>query len=121
MRFFPMKVINSSLTHELTNPLMDEMKHKIGHMMMDRLMEVPFLFFGILALLVFVIIGFVLHICWKAETSRVQEWFCSRTSRQHRWRALHTLHRECIQEELFQKPAAKMKVEIDNKRTRREG
>ena len=129
MKFSPMKVINSSLmTDSSTNPLMKEMQHEHDYMMdrlveeesaymMDRLVEVPYLFFCILALSVFLIIGFVLHICWKADTSsgwRVQEWFCNGTSRQHRWRALHTLHRECMHEELFQKVAAKMEGETEN-------
>ena len=117
MRFFTMKVVNSSLTNDLTNPLMDKMKHKSVDMM-DRLMEVPHLLFCILA---FATIGFLLHICWKAETSRVQEWFCNGTSRQHRWRALRALHRGCVQEELCQKPASKMEVEITNKETTKEG
>ena len=134
MKFSLMKVINSSLTDDLTNPLMKEMEQEHAYMMdkmveeesaymMDRLVEVPYLFFCILALSVFLIIGFVLHICWKAETSsgwRVQEWFCNGTSRQHRWRALHTLHRECMHEELFQKEAAKMEGETDNNMTKEE-
>ena len=112
-----MKVFNSSLTHELTNPLMEMKDESVDTVdIMDKLMEVPFLFFCILALLSFAIIGFVLHICWKAEASRVQEWFCNGTSRQHRWRALDTLHRECLHEELFQKPAAKMKGEANKKK-----
>ena len=135
MKFSPMKVINSSLmTDSPTNPLMKEMEHEHDYMMdrlveeesaymMDRLVEVPYLFFCILALSVFLIIGFVLHICWKAETSsgwRVQEWFCNGTSRQHRWRALHTLHRECMHEELFQREAAKMDGETENKNMTKE-
>ena len=117
-----MKVFNSSLTHDLTNPLMEMKDESVDTVaIMEKLMEVPYLFFCILALLAFSIIGFVLHICWKAEASRVQEWFCNGTSRQHRWRALHTLQRKCVQEELFQKPAAKMEAEIDNKGTSKEG
>ena len=117
-----MKVFNSSLTHDLTNPLMEMKDESVDTVdIMDKLMEVPFLFFCILALLAFAIIGFVLHICWKAEASRVQEWFCNGTSRQHRWRALHTLQRKCVREELFQKAAAKMEAEIDNKGTSKEG
>ena len=61
MRFFTMKVVNSSLTNDLTNPLMDKMKHKSVDMM-DRLMEVAYLFFCILALLIFAIIGLMLQI-----------------------------------------------------------
>ena len=128
MRFFSRQVMNSSLTEALTNPLMDKMKHDSTNMMdrlveeestymMDKLVEVPYLFFCILALSAFFIVGFVLHICWKAEASsswRVQEWFCNGTSRQHRWRALHTLHRECMHEELFQKPTSKMEAETKN-------
>ena len=128
MRFFSTQVMNSSLTEALTNPLMDKMKHDSTNMMdglveeesaymMDKLVEVPYLFFCILALSAFFIVGFVLHICWKAEASsswRVQEWFCNGTSRQHRWRALHTLHRECMHEELFQKPTSKMEAETKN-------
>ena len=122
MRFFPKKVFNSSLTHDLTNPLMEMKDESVDTVdIMDKLMEVPFLFFCILALLAFSTIGFLLHICWKAETSRVQEWFCNGTSRQHRWRALRALHRGCVQEELCQKPASKMEVEIANKETTKEG
>ena len=122
MRFFPMKVFNSSLTHDLTNPLMEMKDESVDTVdIMDKLMEVPYLFFCILALLAFAIIGFVLYICWKAEASRVQEWFCNGTSRQHRWRALHALQRKCVREELNQKPAAKMEAEIENKGTPKEG
>ena len=121
-----MKVVNSSLTQDLTSPLMkqesahimDTMKHK----MMDRLREVPYLFFCILALIAFATIGFVLHIFWKAEASRVQDWFCNGTSRQNRWRAFDALHRECFQEELLhQKPAAKTEAgEFDKTGTTKE-
>merc|ERR1712243_526489 len=75
------------------------------------------------AFFAFLIVGFILHICLKSETSprwQVQEWFCNGTSRQHRWRALHTLHRECMHEELVQKPAEKMKGgEKEKKKVRR--
>ena len=136
IRFFLTKVMNSILTHDLTNSPMEEMKQKSTNMMdrlveeesiylMDKLVEVPNLFFCILVLsfafFAFLIIGFVLHICRKAESSSrrsVQEWVCNGTSRQHRWRALDTLHRECLHEELFQKPAAKMEAEADKKKVR---
>ena len=126
--------MNFNLTHDLTNPPMEEMKQESTNMMdglmeeqstymMDKLVEVPNLFFCLLALafafFAFLIVGFILHICRKAETSsrwRVEEWVCNGTSRQHRWRALDTLHRECLHEELFQKPAAKMKGEANKKK-----
>ena len=113
-------VMGMFVEEESTN-MMDRLVEEESTYIMDKLAEVPNLFFCILALLAFSIIGFVLHICWKAEASRVQEWFCNGTSRQHRWRALHALQRKCVQEELFQKPAAKMEAEIDNKGTSKEG
>ena len=114
----PTKVMDISIKDDLTTPLMEKMKHESAYMV-DRLVEQPYIFFCILALSAFLIIGFILHICWRAEASsgwRVQEWFCNGTSRQHRWRALHTLHTECLHEELFQKPAAKMKGEANKKK-----
>ena len=120
----PTKVMDISIKDDLTTPLMEKMKHESAYMV-DRLVEQPYIFFCILALSAFLIIGFILHICWRAEASsgwRVQEWFCNGTSRQHRWRALHTLHTECLHEELFQKPASKMKGGIyDETRNKEEG
>ena len=111
------------LVEEESTNMMDKLAEEDSTYIMDKLAEVPNLFFCILALsfafFAFLIIGFILHICRKAESSsrwRVQEWVCNGTSRQHRWRALDTLHRECLHEELFQKPAAKMEAEADNKK-----
>ena len=111
----PTKVMDISIKDDLTTPLMEKMKHESAYMV-DRLVEQPYIFFCILALSAFLVIGFILHICWRAEAS--SGW----TSRQHRWRALHTLHTECLHEELFQKPASKMKGEIyDETRNKEEG
>ena len=115
--------IMDKLVEEESTNMMDKLAEEESTYIMDKLAEVPNLFFCILTLsfafFAFLIIGFILHICRKAESSsrwRVQEWVCSGTSRQHRWRALDTLHRECLHEQLFQKPAAKMEAEADNKK-----
>ena len=126
--------MNSNLTLDLTNSPMEEMKQENTNMMnmlveeestymVDKLMEFLCILALAFAFFTFLIVGFILHICLKTETSprwQVQDWFCNGTSRQHRWRALHSLHRECMHEELFQKPAAKIEGEGgDKKKTRR--
>ena len=114
-----MEVMNSSLVP--TDPLLVEKMKPESNLLKGK--EVPYFFLHIFVMVVFLIICFALSSCWNKEGDswwcQAWRWFCKCcefTSRTHRWRALHNLHRECFQEEMGQKSA-----EANNNRRSRGG
>ena len=112
-----MEVMNSSLVS--THPLLVEKMKPESNLLKGK--EVPYFFLHIFVMVVFLLICFALSSCWNKEGDswwcQAWRWFCKCcefTSRTHRWRALHNLHRECFQEEMGQKSA-----EANNNRGRR--